>query len=154
MQDGRGFLCCHTLCIFHSCSAMWLCHTICWSDTSWPYADEADPTTAHSKVLMHQMENKYAPTVFNETRPYLYPAARAQQNVRAQCRWLSPHMHAHSPTHQVSVPCGGHTRTRWPLLHQLMVDGWDTKGGVRGDTFRISNAWVIFIYLHVCVWYE
>jgi hypothetical protein len=51
-------------------------------------------------------------------------AQRSSQAAVAIAQSLSPHMHAHSPTPQVSPPRGGQTPTASPSLHQQpMVNG-------------------------------
>jgi enhancer of polycomb-like protein len=62
------------------------------------------------------MNLKLAPT-----RTVPWAAAQRSPQAVAIAHSLSPHMHAHSPTPQVSPPRGGQTPTASPSLHQQQV---------------------------------
>ena len=57
----------------------------------------------------------------NLTNMNLKLAPRAAHIRCGYAHLLTPHMHAHSPTPQMSPPCGGRTPKATPSLHQQQV---------------------------------
>jgi enhancer of polycomb-like protein len=55
------------------------------------------------------------------SRTMPWPTAQRSSQAVAIAQSLSPHMHAHSPTPQVSPPRGGQTPTASPSLHQQQL---------------------------------
>ena len=74
--------------------------------------------TVGVNVGMNLASMKLAPS-----RPIPWVGAQRSPQAVAIAQSLSPHMHAHTPTPQVSPPRGGQTPNASPSLHQQQVVG-------------------------------